>query len=155
MLTKARRKRPRNSEGTSSSLLTTIFEHTSRGVQYQIYPVGSCCGFTPITKRRKWIISYNLICLLHQVDIIQKVKKVIEIHNSDENNICNLLVDLSIKFIMDQNIIKVLHHINILLNYSTQIVTQENYSISTLYFWKLYEIANEFLDYALNEMACT
>ena len=56
---------------------------------------------------------------------------------------------------MDQNIIKVLHHINILLNYSTQIVTQENYSISTLYFWKLYEIANEFLDYALNEMACT
>ena len=49
--------RLRNAEVTASSLVTTIFEQTSRGVQYQLYPIDSSCGFTPIKKNAQGITS--------------------------------------------------------------------------------------------------
>ena len=72
--------------------------------------------------------------LLHQFNVVQTVNKVIQIHNSAANNLCNLLDDRSIELLMDRNKIKLVHHINILIKDSTHIVTKENYSIITLDF---------------------
>ena len=68
------------------SLLTTIFEHTTRGVQYQLYPIDSSCGYPPITKIYKGLLYQHVIYLLHQVNVIQIVNKVIQIHISAANN---------------------------------------------------------------------
>ena len=78
------------------------------------------------------------------------VNKVIQIQNSDANNLCNLLADQSTEFLMDRKVIKGVNHINILLNNSTQVFTKENDSISTLEFWNLFEIATTFMGYAYN-----
>ena len=88
--------RLRNAEVRASSLLTTIFEQTPRGVQYQLYHLDSCCGFPPITKRHKVLLALNVISLLQQDNAIQILNNDIQIHNSAANNICNLLDDQSI-----------------------------------------------------------
>ena len=49
---------------------------------------------------------------------------------------------------MDGNVLKGVHHINIMIKDSTQIFTKENDYISTLYFQKIDEIDTTFMDYA-------
>ena len=56
---------------------------------------------------------------------------------------------------MDQKRIIEVYHMNILINNITKIVTKEKYSISTLGFWNIDEIATTLMDYASNEMAHT
>ena len=63
--------RLRNAEVTASSLVTTIFEQTSRGVQYQLYPIDSSCGFTHIKKMHKGLLAHSVI------DLLQKVNDVV------------------------------------------------------------------------------
>ena len=79
---------------------------------------------------------------INHVNVIQIVNKVMQIHNSAANNLCNLLADQSLSFCMDLNRIKEVHHINILVKDNTPIFTKENYYISTLKNWKLDDIAN-------------
>ena len=81
---------------TAISLLTTIFEHTTRGVHYELYPIDSICVYSPITKVYKGLLYQHVIYLFHQVNVIQIVNKIIQIHNSAANNCCNLLADQSI-----------------------------------------------------------
>ena len=78
---------------TASSLLTTIFEQTTRGVQYHLYPLECSCGFLPITKIHKVLLDRHVISLLHHVNVIQTLNKVMQIHNSAANYLCNLLAD--------------------------------------------------------------
>ena len=101
-------------------------------MQYQLYPLGSSCIFPPVTKIHKGLIDHHLISLLRQINVIQIVNKVIQLHNSAENNICNLLADQSIELRMYWKIIKGVHNINILIKDSTPIATKENDYISTL-----------------------
>ena len=148
MWTETCRQRMRNTEVTENILLTNIFKHTSRGVQYQMYPLDSCCGFPPMKKIHKVLLAYHVIALLRKVTVIKIVNKVIQMHNSAENNLCNLLADQSIEFLMDRNRIKGVHHINILIKDSKHIVTKENDYISTLYIFNLDYISTTFMDYA-------
>ena len=124
-------------------------------MQYQLYPLDSCCVFPPITKRHKELIARHVIALLQQVNVIQMVNKVVQFHNWAANNLCNLLTDQSIEFLVDRKIIKGVHHINILINYITHIFTKEIYYISTLDFQNLDDIATKFMDYDYNEITRT
>ena len=111
--------------------------------------------FHPLQKKHKGLLARHLIDLLHQVNVVQTVNKVIQIHNSAANNLCNLLDDQSIELLMDWNKIKLVHQINILIKDSTHIVTKENYSIITLDFQNLDDITTTFMNYSYNEMSRT
>ena len=101
------------------------------------------------------LLSRHVIDLLHQVNVIQMINKIIQIQNLASDHLCNLLADQLIEFLMDRKRIKVVHHINILIKDSAHIVTKENDYISTLDFRNLDEIATTFMDCASNEMART
>ena len=96
MRNRAYMQRLRNAEVRASSLLTTIFEQTPRGVQYQLHPLDSSCGFLPITKIHKLLLDHNVIASLNQINVIKIVNKFIQIHNLVKKNLCNLLADQSI-----------------------------------------------------------
>ena len=118
-----------------------------------MYPLDSICRFPPITKIHKGLLDRHLIALLHQVNIIQIVNKVIQIHNSTANNICNLLADQSIYSCTDRKRIKGVHNINILVKDSTPIFTKENNYIINLESRNLDKIDIKFMEYSSNEMA--
>ena len=101
------------------------------------------------------MLGRHLIALLHHDNLIQILNKITQIHNLAVINLWNSLADKSMEFLVDRKRIKVVHHINILIKYSTHIFTEENYSIIPLDFRKLDEIATTCMDYDSNEILRT